>query len=297
MSTIHDFDLDDQAVRDDRIYLSTRIISAVVVPFLVLAFLVLYLTPEQSGARFAWEIKPAMTAAFMGAGYLGGAWLFLNAIFGRRWHRVAAGFLPVTTFTIFMLLATIVHRDRFDSRHIPFLLWLGLYVITPLLVPLMWWHNRVADPGTPEPGDQMAPAVARWSLRLLGVVLLAFAIVGFIFPDRLISLWPWTLTPLTARIMSGWFALLGVGGVVIGNEIRWSGWRVGLQSIGLWHLLVVIAAVIHQSDFPAGLLNWYLVSVLLVLLGMVTLYLAMEFAHLGRPYPETVEQIQQQQLP
>ena len=297
MSKIHDPGLEDRPIQDDRIYLSTRIISAVVVPFLVLAFLVLYLTPEQSGERFAWEIKPAMTAAFMGAGYLGGAWLFLNAIFGRRWHRVAAGFLPVTTFTIFMLLATIFHRDRFDIRHIPFLLWLGLYVITPLLVPLMWWNNRVTDPGTPEPGDQVAPSLARWSLRLLGIVLLVFAIAGFIFPEWLISIWPWMLTPLTARIMSGWFALLGVGGIVIGNETRWSGWRVGLQSIGLWHLLVVIAAVIHQTDFPGGLLNWYLVSVLLVLVGMVTLYLAMEIAQLGRPDRETAEQIQQQQLP
>lgn len=275
MSTIYVSDQDNRPLRDDRIYLSTRIISAVVVPFLILAFLVLYLTPEQSGERFAWEIKLAMTAAFMGAGYLGGAWLFLNAIFGRRWHRVAAGFLPVTTFTIFMLLATIIHWDRFDLRHIPFLLWLGLYVITPLLVPLMWWRNRETDSGEPEPEDQTAPALARWSLRLLGVVLLVFAVTGFISPDWLISIWPWTLTPLTARIMSGWFALLGVGGLVIGSEIRWSGWRVGLQSIGLWHLLVLIAAVIHQADFPAGLLNWYLVSVFLVLVGMVILWMKM----------------------
>jgi len=280
-------DQDDLSERDDRIFLSTRVISAVVVPFLVLAFLILYLTPEQSGERFAWEIKPSMTAAFMGAGYLGGSWLFISTVFGRRWHRVAAGFLPVTTFTIFMLLATIVHWDRFDIGHIPFLLWLGLYVITPLLVPFLWWRNRVTDPGTPEPGDQLAPALARWSLRLLGAALLLFAVIGFIFPDRLISIWPWTLSPLTARVMSGWFGLLGVGGLVIGRETRWSGWRVGLQSIGLWHLLVVVAAVIYRADLPDGLLNWYLISVVLVLVGMVALYLAMEIGHIGQPKPGT----------
>jgi len=280
-------DQDDLSERDDRIFLSTRVISAVVVPFLVLAFLILYLTPEQSGERFAWEIKPSMMAAFMGAGYLGGSWLFISTVFGRRWHRVAAGFLPVTTFTIFMLLATIVHWDRFDIGHIPFLLWLGLYVITPLLVPFLWWRNRVTDPGTPEPGDQLAPALARWSLRLLGAALLLFAVIGFIFPDRLISIWPWTLSPLTARVMSGWFGLLGVGGLVIGRETRWSGWRVGLQSIGLWHLLVVVAAVIYRADLPDGLLNWYLISVVLVLVGMVALYLAMEIGHIGQPKPGT----------
>lgn len=287
MSHMSKANFDQGLIRDDRISPSTRIVSAIVVPFLVLAFIILYLTPGRSGERFAWEIQPAMTAAFMGAGYLGGAWVFINAIFGRRWHRVAAGFLPVTTFTIFMLLATIVHWERFDLSHIPFLLWLGLYVITPVLVPLIWWHNRVTDPGTLEPDDQRVPAVARWALRLLGLGLVVFAVIGFIVPEWVIGLWPWMLTPLTARIMSGWFALLGVGGLVIANESRWSGWQVGLQSIGLWHLLVIIAALIHPSDFPGGLGNWYVISVVLVLLGMLSLYLVMEIAHVGERPKQT----------
>ncbi|MBE2200138.1 MAG: hypothetical protein IAE79_16095 [Anaerolinea sp.] len=65
---------------DDRIFPITRIIAAVVVPFLLLAFLILFFFPGDSGQRFAWEIRPNMTAAFMGAGYLGGSWLFINAI-------------------------------------------------------------------------------------------------------------------------------------------------------------------------------------------------------------------------
>ena len=289
MSADTDSIQDALPLHDNRILPSTRVVAAVVIPFLLLAFLILFFTPEQSAARFAWEIKPDMTAAFMGAGYLGGAWIFLNALIGRRWHRVAAGFLPVTTFTIFMLLATIVHWDRFDIHHFPFLLWLGLYLITPLLVPYIWWRNRAADPGLPEPNDQTVPAVARWGLRLLGVMLMLFAVAGFMFPDWLIPLWPWLLTPLTARIMSGWFGLLGMGGLVIGSETRWSGWRAGLQSIGLWHLLVVAAAVINRSDFSDGLLNWYLVSVVLVLTGMLILYWIMESAHLVQSAVEVTD--------
>lgn len=276
-------------LHDDRILPSTRVVAAVVIPFLLLAFLILFFAPEQSAARFAWEIKPDMTAAFMGAGYLGGAWIFLNALIGRRWHRVAAGFLPVTTFTIFMLLATIVHWDRFDIHHFPFLLWLGLYLITPFLVPFIWWRNRAADPGLPEPNDQTVPSAARWGLRLLGAMLMLFAVAGFMFPDWLIPLWPWLLTPLTARIMSGWFGLLGMGGLVIGSETRWSGWRAGLQSIGLWHLLVVAAAVINRRDFSDGLLNWYLVSVVLVLAGMMILYWIMESARLVQSAVEVTD--------
>lgn len=271
-------------LQDDRIFRSTKIVAAGVVPILVLAFLILYLFPESSGTRFAWEIKPDMTAVFMGAGYLGGAVLFAHTVFGQRWHRVAPGFLPVTSFTIAMLLATALHWDRFDTSHFPFVLWLILYAVTPFLVPFLWWRNRVTDPGTPESDDQVVPSLARWSLRLLGAGLLLFAIIGFLQPEWIISLWPWTLSLLTARILSGWFALLGTGGLVIGRETRWSSWRVGLQSIGLWHVLVVVGAVVHREDFTHGLFNWYLISVVIVLVSMAVLYLKMEY---GR-YQQTV---------
>ena len=72
----------------DQIRPFTRIVATIVVPFLALAFLILYFFPEQSGEHFAWAINPPLTAMFMGAGYIGGAWLFVNAILGKRWHRV-----------------------------------------------------------------------------------------------------------------------------------------------------------------------------------------------------------------
>jgi membrane-bound acyltransferase YfiQ involved in biofilm formation len=51
---------------------------------------------------------------------------------------------------------------------------------------------------------------------------------------------------------------------------------VGLQCIGSWHVLVVIAALLSADQFPNGLANWYLASVVLVLIGMLVLYIVME---------------------
>jgi hypothetical protein len=260
---------------DDTISPILKIIALVVVPFLVLAFIILYFFPQLSGERFAWEIHPNFMAMFMGAGYIGGAWLFVNVIFGNRWHRVAPGFFPVTSFTIAMLIATILHWDKFDSHHFPFQLWLGLYIVTPFLVPWMWWHNCKTDPGTPEPDDLVVPSAPRWALRLLGVLLLIFAVAGFLSPNWLIQSWVWELKPLTARVLSGWFSLLGVGGLVISLETRWSSWRVGIESIGIRHVLVVIAAFSHPSDFPGGVWNWYVISIILTLTGMIVLYIQM----------------------
>lgn len=263
-------------IKDDRIYKSTRIVAAIIVPVLLLAFVILYLFPSTTGERFAWEIRPSIQSAYMGAGYLGGAWLFFNVAVGRHWHRVAAGFPPVTTFTISMLLDTIIYWQRFDLSHFPFLLWLFLYIVTPVLVPLLWWRNRLQDPGIPEPNDVVVPRVVRWGLGSLGGFILLFAAVGFLFPEWLISIWVWPMMPLSARILTGWFALLGVGGLVIARDSRWTAWKVGLESIALWQLMVVVAAVANTADFTNGLFNWFIISVVVVLLAMGTLYLLME---------------------
>ena len=106
--------------KDNRILPILRIISIVVLPFLVMAFLILYLAPQTSGERFAWEIQPAMMAAFMGAGYLTGAYFFLNVIFIKQWHRIRVILPGIACFTLFMLLSTIFHWSRFDIRHAPF---------------------------------------------------------------------------------------------------------------------------------------------------------------------------------
>jgi hypothetical protein len=267
-----------EPARDDRILPVTRAVALGVIPFLVLAFIILYLFPQFSGERFAWQIKPSLMAVYMGAGYLGGAYLFLQTVVGRRWHRVAAGFPAVSAFTVTMLLATGLHWSRFDVTHFPFQLWLGLYVVTPILVPWLWWHNRPTDPGTAEPGDVAVPNGIRWAVRGLGAGMAFMAVIGFIAPQLLINLWPWSLTPLTARVLAGWGALLGVGNLVIARDTRWSAWRVGVESIALWHVLYLIGSVMHWQDFSYGRwLNWYTMSVIGVLLLIGTLYVRLEF--------------------
>src|SRR5690349_24760661 len=105
--------------KDDRIFPSTRILAGIVTPILLAAFQILYFAPETSGERFAWEIQPAMMAAFMGAGYLTGAYFFLNVILGKEWHRIRVVLPAIGCFTLFMLLSTIFHWSRFDIRHVP----------------------------------------------------------------------------------------------------------------------------------------------------------------------------------
>ncbi|HEX6268610.1 MAG TPA: hypothetical protein VFZ43_00105 [Anaerolineales bacterium] len=262
--------------RDNEIYPVTRLVAAIVVPFLWLAFLILYFYPDMTGERFAWAIRPHMMALYMGAGYLGGSWLFMNALFGKRWHRIQSGFLPVTAFTWFIMLSTFLHWDRFLHGNLGFMLWLALYVITPFLVPAIWFYNRKTDPGQSEADDIRVPATMLWILRLIAAGSLLFVIAGFINPNFVIDVWPWMLTPLTARLMCGWVALLGVGAFIVSTETRWSGWKVPLESIAIWHMLVLVGAAINPADFKTGLVNWYTIAIEIMLIGIFIFYTMME---------------------
>ena len=260
----------------DQIYPLTRLVAAIIIPFLVAAFIILYFFPDRSGTHFAWEIKPAMTAVWMGAGYLGGAYFFLRVLTSGRWHRVAAGFWPVTAFTWAMLLTTVLHWSRFDLTHLPFQIWLILYVVTPFLVPFVWWYNHDAENGLPEADDVVVPGFARAGMGLVGVFMLASCLICYAAPDLAISLWPWTLSPLTARVMGGWFALLSVGGFMMARETRWSGWRYEVESIiFVWQTLVLLGALLHREEFkPDGI--WFYIAEALAIMALLGLYVAME---------------------
>jgi peptidoglycan/LPS O-acetylase OafA/YrhL len=211
----------------------------------------------------------------MGTGYLGGAYFFARVATGRRWHRVSAGFFPVTAFTWFMLAATVLHWDRFSHGRLGFQVWLILYLVTPLLVPWLWFHSRRTDPGTPEPDDLIVPRAIRAILALTGALFLAGTVLLFFWPSLAISFWPWTLSPLTARVIAGWLALMGVGSLAVSWERRWSAWRVEIESIILWQALLLVGALANLADF-ASPWNWYLPATAAGLAGAVAIYLALE---------------------
>jgi hypothetical protein len=262
---------------DDRIYLVTRLVLAAVILVLVAAFPSLYLYPSNTKQNFAWEIKPQLTAVFMGAGYISGAFMFLFVVFGKKWHSVKNSLLPVSTFATMMLVATLLHYDHFLHNNLAFKLWLPIYIITPILVPWLWLHNRPTDPGVPEAGDKIVPKFIRWSAGLVGGFTLLFLIANFIYPTILISIWAWILTPLTSRVVSGWGMLISVGGLVLSREQRWSAWRYNILSIALWQLLMVIGSIDHRHDFYKGsLFNGYFIGILLTVVILSLLYAGME---------------------
>jgi hypothetical protein len=263
---------------DDRILPLTRLVAGMVIPFLIAAFIILYLFPDETTRLFAWTITPRMTPMLMGAGYIAGAYFFVRLLLLDRWHRVAAGFPAVATFAASMGLATLLHWDRFNHVHPSFFAWAGLYAVTPFLVFGVWLINRRRDPRQLQPGDTLIPTAYRWVLGIFGLFLLVFGALMFVFPQMVIPHWPWTLTPLTARVGGGWLAMPGVFALLSALDGRWGAARLPLESLMIAFLLVLLAVPRAWGDFdPAAPTTWlFLGSAALLLLAILALYLSLE---------------------
>jgi hypothetical protein len=263
---------------DDRILPETRWLAVFIIPFLAAAFILLYFWPNDTNKLFAWTIKPGMTAMMLAAAYGGGIYFFTRAALAKQWHLVKVGFVPVTAFATLLLIATILHWDRFNHSHISFFTWAALYFTTPFLVFAVWLRNRTTDPGTAEPNEVLIPQAIRLFIGVVGVMTLAVSVLLFLQPALMIHLWPWTLTPLTARVVGAMFALPGVVGLGIALEKRWSAARIILEAQAFSIVMILIATVRAWSDFAqSNPSTWLFVGGLsLLLAALAALYLGIE---------------------
>ncbi len=264
--------------RTDRILPETRWVAILVIPFLVAAFGILFLFPLQTERLFAWKLQPAMSAMMLGAAYAGGIYFFTGVLLSKQWHKIKTGFLPVMAFASLLGIATILHWGRFNHQHISFFAWAGLYFTTPFIVLAVWLRNRRADPGVIDRLDVAIPYPARLVLGAFGLVTLIIGLFLFVEPLLMVKLWPWTLTPLTARVMGAMFALPGLVGLGVAADARWSAAQLILQSQGFSILLILLASAVAGSDFDWNKPSSWLFSggLALMLASILALYLYMQ---------------------
>lgn len=265
-------------VRDGRVLPVTRWVARFIIPFLAAAFLVLYGLPGQTTTYFAWTIRPEMTPIVMGAGYGAGVYFFYRVSTVDEWHTVAPVFLGIATFTWLMAIATVLHWENFNHSHFTFDLWVVLYAVTPVLIPAIWALNRRTDSEEPRAGEPRLPRAVRLVGGGIGGLVTVSALALFAAPELMIEAWPWTVSPFTARILAGWFALLGVVNGLVVLDPRWSAARILVQSQLLGFGLVLLGVVRVWDNFDqSNVLTWAVVGgMALYLIAVLALYIGME---------------------
>lgn len=232
----------------DRVSPLLRVIAAGVTLLLGSASVTLLVWPAETAERFAWPIAPSLTALVMGAGYAGGAVLFAAVTLRRRWHEVAIALPAITLFVVMTASTTILHLDRFTLGHPWFVAWVTLYGTTPVLLPILWLLNRSADPGPAISDRRRLAGPVRAVLVTGGVVELALAGSLLVAPDAVASVWPWALTPLTARVLGSWFAVAGGAAALAGIDGRWTAARLALVAGIVFAGLVLVGIARAGGD-------------------------------------------------
>ena len=190
-----------------RIGKATRWLAAGVLFFLADAAQLLLLAPDRTGELFAWPIDPQVSSLVLGSAYVAGAYYFVRVLFVDAWHRVAAGLPSVIVFVWLAALATVLHLDRFTHESLPFAAWAAIYALAPLGLPLLYLSQRHVD--RRPLGDAPMSRRLRVFMGCGGGALTVGALLAFAVPQITIDIWPWTLTPLTARIVATVMALFG----------------------------------------------------------------------------------------
>ena len=186
-----------------------RLWLAVEVLFGVGAVMAVGLSPADTATNFAWPIQPVVMAAVLGAFYITSAPLFLLPLFARRWEMIRAMILPTALFSTVQLAATFLHWDKFSVGTTPFYVWFASYLLPPPIFVMAYvWHQSKAA-STPMESADTLPSWFRTLSVGLGSLLTVSAVLVFFFPGILIPVFPWQLTPLTARSLSGWLIAIG----------------------------------------------------------------------------------------
>jgi succinate-acetate transporter protein len=105
----------------------------------------------------------------------------------------------------------------------------------------------------------------------------ATGLLLFLLPDVAIKVWPWTLTPLTARVMGAIF-VLGLAAVGAFTERRWSAFRLMLQVAALMLALILAGGVRAAGDLDgSNILTWLFAAGFVgLLVAAAALYVRME---------------------
>lgn len=232
----------------------TRELRAVLTLFAGLAAVagfLLFPLAEETDRFFSWTIQPPLTAAFMGAAYWAALVLIGWAARSGTWEEARPALVPVTTIGLLLLAATLIHLDKFDLDSIFGWFWLIVYcAVPPVLAVLVWRQVRhAAADGAPA---RPVPASLRAALLAQAAVMGVIGVAMFAEPSTAEDLWPWVLTPLTARAVSAFLIGFAAAAAYAAVENRLEGFAGAAYAYTALGALELLAAAIFSGDFEGG---------------------------------------------
>lgn len=211
----------------------------------VLVFLVgipLVLLSGQTDDYFAWTIHPSLTAAYLGGVYWAACAGVLAASRRPRWAEARAIIPAAFTFTTLTTILTFIHLDKFQTGSPRGWLWIAVYVVTPPVLVVLWLRQRRVAGEDPPRLVPYAPWVSA-TMAVQGAIALGVGGALYLAPGATKGIWPWALTPLTARAVGAGLLGLAVADAWALWERDWARIRAPAISFAAFGVLELVALV------------------------------------------------------
>ena len=166
---------------------------------------VMLVAPGSTGDYFSWELGPPPLASLVGGLYVASTVVFGLAI-GQAWGAVRGLVAGVLALTLPTLAATLIHSEVFDFSRPVAVIWLILFVASPLTYGSILVSRRALRVG----GGPPLRAAARLSLGALAVALAAFGVLTWVDLTAAEELVPFALAPMGGKFLGAWSLFLAV---------------------------------------------------------------------------------------
>jgi peptidoglycan/LPS O-acetylase OafA/YrhL len=233
----------------------------------LIAGFLLFPLAEETDRFFSWTIQPPLTAAFLGAAYWAAFILIGWSARRATWEEVVPTIVPVTVIAVLLLAATLIHLDKFDMDSLFGWFWLAVYCAVPLALAFLIRQQLAVPRQAGGPGATAVPALLRVTLGGQAVVMVGLGIALWASPSSADTIWPWPLTPLTARAVGAFligFAAAAAFAALDNRIERLRGAAYAYATLGVLELLAALIFGEHFDDGESAIYVLFAASVLLV---------------------------------
>ena len=236
----------------------------------VIAGPVLYFFPSDTEAYFAWTIRQPLTPVYMGASYFAGIGNLL-AIRANRWSLARVQVPAIIVFSFLMLVATLLHIPIFNWSHLIAWAWLAVYVVSPVAA-LVLFLQMEREFQSPAFESKRLPALFSPVMLTFTILYGVLGLLLFLLPNQMAALWPWSLTPLTSRVIGGWWFSGAALQFMLAKQETLHTAQVGLFANLLVTSLLLIGALLHWNDFDGPQISIWLYLLSNLFLGGFSAY-------------------------
>jgi len=225
-----------------------KVFFAVICAAALLVAVLGLLNPAYLASIFTWLELPPLHARFVGAIYAFGAVFMAGCLFARRQAEVRGAVQLIGIWTGMLFIISLLNLGAFDFSLLPVQIWFASYIIYPIIS--IWMTLR--QPTLMQAGDLPGPELdspAKGFLLAQGILFSLLAVLLFLAPGLVSTLWPWKVTPVLAQMYAGPLLSYGLGSLLFSRQDNWLGVRSILPGMLVFTVTTVVISLIHVNLF------------------------------------------------